>query len=60
MHIGYGCGNAVLVGLLTVGVGLPLTLACLWDPFPIIGMPHPALIRGFVSNVTVTCCAVFG
>ena len=31
---------------------------CPWDPFPPTGLPHSALIRDFVTGLTVTCYAV--
>lgn len=35
------------------------TIACLWDPFPPTGLPHPDLIRGFVPVLIASCYAVF-
>lgn len=35
------------------------TLACLWDSFSPPGLPHPALIWGFVPSLIASCYAVF-
>lgn len=29
-----------------------------WDPFPSTGLHGPALIRGYMSSLTVTCYAI--
>lgn len=35
------------------------SFVCLWDPFPPTGLPHPALIWGFVPSLTASCYAEF-
>lgn len=36
------------------------SVACLWDPFPTTGPPHPALVWWYVPRIIVAYYAMFG
>jgi hypothetical protein len=58
LHTRGGCLAWGVCGLLTVGMGVVSCLST--DPFPLTGLPHPSLIRGFVPSLTASCYAVVG
>lgn len=36
------------------------SVACLWDPFPATGSPHPALVWWYVPRIIVAYYGMFG